>query len=319
MKKYFLFGSLLMIFLIVTAKKATGQVAQQAQKTDTVPHLQSTRLHEVSIAARNKKLPNIQKVSVRAPDDLKIDGSLEEWDNRFKAFNKTTGLFYTISNNDEYIYLTVQAKNKRIINKLMSGGMSFTISNSCIATDTTNVTILFPLMPLPLSREILHTAGKGITETPNGRYEVTYKSNKVSIPQANNELIENMQYIKVAGVEKITDFVNPFTVTNYQQFPLLRHNFKLLSIDNQSGIKAITRFDDKGAYNYELAIPVRYLNRVIDNYQKFGYNITLHGRSEDNRPGAILCCGPYLTSKVAYNADVETPTGFWGEYVIVGQ
>jgi len=313
MRKYFLLSFLLAALLTAAAQKAPVQAVQRKQKADTVPSLKSTRLHEVSISSK-KKLPNVQKVSVYAPDDLQIDGSMAEWDNHFKAFNKATGIYYTISNNDGYIYLAVQAKNRRIINKLMGGGLSFTISSSCMDADTNNVTVLFPLMPLPLCREILHTAGKSITESYHGLDEPTYKSNKKSIPQANNDLTENMRYIKVAGVKTITDFVDPNTIiTYYKQLPLLYHYFKLIAVNNQSGIKATTRFDKKGAYNYEMAIPIKYLGDNIDKYQKFGYNITLHGRPEDRRPGSITTV---INNKIGYNTDVDLPTGFWGEYVL---
>jgi hypothetical protein len=331
--KYFLLSFLLTIFLAVRAQRSVAQTTVGAQKTDTIPHLKNTRLHEVFIS-KNKKLPDIQKVSVYAPDDLQIDGSMAEWDNHFRAFNKTTGIFYTISNNDEYVFLAVQAKDKRIINKLMGGGLRFTISNSCMDTDTNNVSVLFPLMPLPVCYQILHTAGKTILQTPNGIEEPVYTSNKKSIPQANTDLAENMRYIKIAGINAITDLVAPYTVadtkklssslsfngynlvnavTGYAKLPLQFHDFKLIPIQNKNGIKAITRFDKKGAYNYELAIPLRYLNGMIDKYQKFGYSITLHGFTEDRRFGSYKTV---LKDRIVFNADLDIPTGFWAEYVL---
>ncbi|HCN84591.1 MAG TPA: hypothetical protein DIT07_13365, partial [Sphingobacteriaceae bacterium] len=54
-----------------------------------------------AIDTSNKKLPNVQQKSVRAPATIKIDGKRPEWDNQIQAINKAAGILYTISNDDD--------------------------------------------------------------------------------------------------------------------------------------------------------------------------------------------------------------------------
>lgn len=43
-----------------------------------------------SLIVSAQKLPNIQKESVRAPDNVKVDGKPIEWGNKLKAYNNAT-------------------------------------------------------------------------------------------------------------------------------------------------------------------------------------------------------------------------------------
>jgi len=46
-----------------------------------------------SLTVNAQNLPNVQKVSVRAPANIKIDGKASEWDDKFQAFNHATDIF----------------------------------------------------------------------------------------------------------------------------------------------------------------------------------------------------------------------------------
>src|ERR1700733_3178734 len=74
------------------------------------------------------KLKSVQVASVWAPANVKIDGDLEEWDNNFQAENKAGGLFYTLSNNNLYLYLAVTGIDTKNSAKLAAGGITFTIN-----------------------------------------------------------------------------------------------------------------------------------------------------------------------------------------------
>src|SRR5476651_2642642 len=84
----------------------------------------------IPFTANAQKLPAVQQVSVYAPVDIKIDGKATEWDNKFQAYNKTAGIYYTLSNNEDHLFLTVQATDPTTINKLVAGGLTLTIQKS---------------------------------------------------------------------------------------------------------------------------------------------------------------------------------------------
>src|SRR4051812_17797198 len=75
-----------------------------------------------------QKLPNVQQTSIRAPANIKIDGKLTEWNDHLQAKNSVDGLLYTISNNDDNLYLTIVAPYKEASYKALRGGITFSVS-----------------------------------------------------------------------------------------------------------------------------------------------------------------------------------------------
>ena len=78
----------------------------------------------IAISADAQKLPTEQQVSLRAPAGLKIDGKATEWDNKFQAYNHHTDFYYTIANDDNNLYLIVQANEPAIIKRILKGGIA---------------------------------------------------------------------------------------------------------------------------------------------------------------------------------------------------
>src|SRR5687767_12642480 len=76
-----------------------------------------------------QKLPELQTDGLRAPVTVKIDGKLDEWGS-LPAYNKRVNVFYSISNDDENLYLVIKSDNSIIISKIMQGGIAFTVSTS---------------------------------------------------------------------------------------------------------------------------------------------------------------------------------------------
>jgi hypothetical protein len=77
-----------------------------------------------------QKLNNVQEGAVVAPLTVKIDGKFAEWENTFAAFNKTTKLFYTLSNDDKNVYLFVKSTDAINNTKIMGGGVTLTINTA---------------------------------------------------------------------------------------------------------------------------------------------------------------------------------------------
>lgn len=68
--------------------------------------------------AQAQKLPKVQTTGIKAPVDIKIDGKPTEW-TQFEAYNNATDFYYTFSNDNDNLYLAVQATDYRIIQKLL--------------------------------------------------------------------------------------------------------------------------------------------------------------------------------------------------------
>lgn len=83
----------------------------------------------ISFAANAQKLPTVQKSSLRAPSNIKIDGETTEWGDKFQAYNTATDIFYTMANDDRGLYLVVQSGDPKIIQRL-TGGITLTIQKN---------------------------------------------------------------------------------------------------------------------------------------------------------------------------------------------
>src|SRR5476651_452394 len=77
-----------------------------------------------------QKLPTVQIGSLRAPANIKIDGKATEWGNQFQAYNNHVEFYYTLSNDDKNLYLTVQATEKEIVRRIMNGGISLVVNKT---------------------------------------------------------------------------------------------------------------------------------------------------------------------------------------------
>lgn len=90
-----------------------------------------------------QKLPKVQEVSLRAPANIKIDGKASEWNNGFQANNKSTGLLYTMSNDDNKLYLTIQTADIVTLYKINSVGLKLII-NPTQKSDKGAISIVYP-------------------------------------------------------------------------------------------------------------------------------------------------------------------------------
>jgi len=77
-----------------------------------------------------QNLPNAQQRSLWAPATIKIDGKPTEWNNQFQAYNHATDILYTISNDNDNLYLIIQASKPRIIDKIIDVGVTFIINTA---------------------------------------------------------------------------------------------------------------------------------------------------------------------------------------------
>ena len=255
--------------------------------------------------AAAQKLPKIQTAAVRAPQNIKIDGKTTEWNDKFKAYNFGQHIYYTLSNDDTNLYLTVRMDDALGSRKILKGGLTFSIIPS---TKTERLSIAFPV----ITKSIMDTEQPG--GTPILRYNSLQKSNlnpaakktktDSLIASANAGLLKAYKQMYITGIPEITD--------------------SLVSIYNTHNIQVTARYDKSMNYTYELAIPLRYLEAAITNVRSLKYNIKLHTippmemkiieARNRNRPPVVL--GRFVSPGSLDDQFIYGDTDFSGEYTL---
>ena len=260
------------------------------------------------ITTRAQKIPNVQQVSVRAPAPVKIDGKANEWNNKFQAYNNATEVFYTVSNDDNNLYLTVQATDEYIINKLYSSGITFTVDPSGKKNDKQEMIITYPVWDKDNKFHANITAKPTIKpDSPQTVLKADSFMNAV-----NKQMNDRSKLIRVNGIKGIDT---------------------LISVYNEDGIKAAAAFDNKMIYTLEIAIALKYLNLDTNNPAKFAYNLKIDPlkgsfdnitRTQEMRNGHLVTVthssGRRLTAGNPVDDDLlknmRSATDFWGEYTL---
>jgi hypothetical protein len=214
----------------------------------------------IIISAIAQKLPNVQEKSLRAPATIKVDGKPTEWNNQLQAYNKTTEVFYTLSNDNDKLYLTVQASNLDIINKIVCGGVTLTINGSGKMKDQGGIAVTYPVIEIdnkyngpPISfMQILQV------EEDNEIYRKKLDSFMVFF---NKKFAEKAKDIRVEGLGEIPN--------------------RLISIYNPEGIKTAALIDNKRLFTYELSVPLKFLGSALNASKPFNYSIKLSGMNAD--------------------------------------
>ncbi len=261
----------------------------------------------VSIAASAQKLPGVQPGSLRAPANIKIDGKATEWNDQYQAYNKATDIFYTLSNDDQNLYLTVRAEDPTVITKIMSGGLSLNIQKSGKKTDKDAMCISYPVFGKNNRTFFTLRRRKGL---PALSPEEAVKEGDSLMVVNNKKIATNSKWIAVTGVKELDT---------------------LISVYNEDGIKAVGLFDNKKAYVYELSVTLKTLGLSTDQGSMFLYHVLLNG-------GPNKYNGPTMTITSSISADgtqadrakldeiqarmnaitatLYGTTDFWGEYTL---
>jgi len=249
-----------------------------------------------------QKLPAKQAGSLRSPPNIKIDGKATEWNNKFQAYDHATNVFYTLSNDDDNLYLTIQSTDRLISKKIIAGGVKFTLNTSGKKNGSDPVAITFPVNEASTYSKISSILNGISLKEQNPLVRDSLQS------KINTELENSEKEIKITGIRAITD--------------------TLISVYNMQGIKACIQFDGKGALTYELAIPIKLSGITYDT--KFMYNILLTGLSfSGNSHNVTLSDGSMMTvirkdrssaesaAQIAEEYDtLHNSTDLWGDYTL---
>jgi hypothetical protein len=224
-----------------------------------------------------QKLKSVQETSVWAPANVKVDGKLKEWDDSFQAYNKTTDVFYTIANDDQNLYFVIKSTLPMNNNKIMAGGMDFTINTAGKKSEKDAYKIIFPLIDMSSLRNQMMSARPGggggapnvtVMRAGGGGTFVSGAPmppgaggppDSTAIAAMRKRALGNIKEIKLIG----------FAATDIPD--------SVISIYNEYGVKAAVDYDAKGNLTCEIAVPLKYLRLATDGPKEFAYNIKLNG------------------------------------------
>jgi hypothetical protein len=204
---------------------------------------------------------------------VKVDGNLKEWNNSFQAFNKQTKLFYTLSNDDQSLYLVVKSTDSQNNNKIAAGGITFTINTDGKKKDKDAYAITFPVVARLERGNFGGAGGPGAGGFGGGGpggggfggggaggfggFNRNGATDTAAMAARRKQTLAAAKEIKIFGFKDVTD--------------------SLISVYNEYGVKASIGYDAAGNYAYELAIPLKMLNLVPGDKKEIAYQVKVNG------------------------------------------
>jgi len=229
-----------------------------------------------------QSLPNIQKGSVYLRD-VNIDGQALEINDTFQAYNKAIDAFYTLSNNENNLYLVLKIKYEDVTSKVLLGGTTITLNHGKSKRDTAALSITFPF----LEDDDRGKIANAFSESRNQKTAI----NAQNLVDLNALLTSVLKKLKVEG--------------------LPGQKSSIISVYNEEDIRSSARFDENLSYTYELLIPLKLLGLPNNGTETFSYQIKTNFPFQESnlKPG-----GP---PPPPMESSSSAPTDFWGEYKLV--
>jgi hypothetical protein len=267
-----------------------------------------------AIGTQAQKLPTEQQVSLRAPANIKVDGKAAEWNNTFQAYNKHVDFYYTMANDDDKLYLTVQVTDPSVIRRICSTGITLTINKAGKKDDKGGISITYPVFD-ENNRFTPMLKYRSFTSPPS---EAT-AGVSVNIVQTNIKMPDNSPTIQTDS------FINATNKTMLTKAKTIRTTGikdvdTVISIYNTDGIKAASLFDNKMTYTLELSITLKQLGLSAINPDKFTYHLRInevkdHGINITKDPSGNITS--VVVTKGAEQG--QASTDFWADYTLAKQ
>ena len=256
----------------------------------------------LNFLASAQKVAGNKQLGKKVINKVRVDGKLTEWDKPLAAYNSSTEIFYTVANDADNLYFAIQPKDMVIVKKIIAGGITITLNNAG-KKGFGGVSVTFPLIAGNSQTRI----GLLLSEPPMASDSAGKKRQTDSLTRLlNSEFNRLAKEIKVTGVSTIPDL--------------------MLSVYNDTGIKAAANFDDKHMLTYEVAVPLKYLEFLQPGQSAFHYQIMLNGLDSVFKPVTHNTAqGPIVVRTVprGIGGDISSgsvisfPTDFWAEYTLV--
>ena len=249
----------------------------------------------IALSVQAQKLPNVQQASLRTPANVKIDGKAAEWNNKFEAYNRSTDFYYTLANDDEKLYLIIQATDRYVFNKIIEKGITFSLKDP---NGSNSISFTFPYY-INNSKRQLSLDLKGDMNHPGN------KATDAEIAENNKILRQKHKFIKV---ESIPGFES------------------LIPIYNEKGIEVAELFDNNKTYTLEMAINLKLIGFSPKNDKKFSYQLKVNpipGHEVPTDPSSIITssgkpASPEEMSQVnVLFAKWFGGSNFRGEYILI--
>lgn len=254
-----------------------------------------------SVFANAQQLPNIQPGGLRAAANIRVDGKTNEWSGKLQAYNTAIQASYTVSNDDNRLYLTLYATKKEVINKIINGGISFTVNKNARKSVIGGTTVTYPVFNRD-DRPFINANALALIDKESA--DANHKADSL-MNTFNNTFSSKAKTIRLSGLKDLDT---------------------LISVYNKDGIKARGAFDSKLFFTYELSIDLKLLEMSSSEHTKFIYDIRLNEVDIDYVPGMeiarndegfitkIFVSNPQLANSFA---SALSTTDCWGEYTLV--
>ena len=252
----------------------------------------------ICINSYAQKLPVVQQAGLRAPAKVKIDGKADEWGDKFQAHNTVSDVSYTIANDNNALYVVVQAADVNVINTIFGYGLEFAVHKSGRKNEKDKIAVNYPVNPNQWPNTFRKTDVSGDTAQAAKRMNT------------NNSKITTLKNLIVSGIPGLDT----------------------VSIYNDAGIMAASQFNIKAAYTIEFAIPLKQLGLMENSGSTFSYHIIVNGYKAPKLTGqVIMIAAPGMTpgpppsaaevdqGLADLNARIyarNPRTDFWGEYTL---
>jgi hypothetical protein len=275
-----------------------------------------------------KKLKDVQANNFLAPSPVKIDGKLNEWNDEFQAYNKSTHLYYTIANDEKNLYLVVKTSDMTTKAKIAAGGLTLAINTAGKKKEQDVYSLTYPLRA-PMGRP---GGGAPGGATGGGMRLMTFGG-----PGGGGRPAAPDSAMQKAMQDRVINAAKEIKVFGFKDIP-----DSLIAIYNEYNIKAAINYDKDGAFIYELAVPLKLMALTAGDTKEIAYNIKLNGLQLNFRmmpdngggpptggggdgPGGggmrtMVFGGPGGPMGGGKNSidfqDLISPNDFWGKYTL---
>lgn len=256
-----------------------------------------------ALSVFSQKLPSVQENSLIAPANIRIDGKNKEWGTGFQALNKRTNLQYTICNDDKNLYLIIKSADVLNNRKILAGGITFSINTDGKKNEKESIQLTYPVITGARGGRGGGWRGQGQGQGRGNRMQESAKERDSIMAAGQRSQLAQAKEIHIKGFKNTTDSV--------------------LSIYNESGIKAFASIDGENAFFYEAAIPLEALGISKDYTKEMAYQIRLNGLQMQSFNGAAFSIelspagrpGGGMRGGSGFE-DLSSPTDFWGKYTL---
>ncbi len=221
--------------------------------------------------AFSQKLPAKQELGINAPSNVKLDGKITEWGN-LQAYNPATEIAYTVSNDKDNLYFVCSATVVEVIQKIIVGGITLSISAVDKKSVIEPVAVTYPIVPWA-------NAQVDYLLKPSGPLSES------NLKIANDKISGHLKKIEISGIKEFSD--------------------GSISVYNDKGVKGAHYIGSNKVYTYELVFPLSFIRALINDQSIFNYKVQINDGLERNN--VIVVAG--VGGNDSPSANQPTPSG----------